>query len=201
MARKLDQIIVLDVEATCWEGDPPAGQENEIIEVGFCLLNLTTLERTEKTSFLVRPEKSKVSEFCTKLTTLTQARVDTGKTFQEVCSLLKKRYDAKDRLWASYGDYDRKQFERQCAARGVGFPFGNSHLNVKTLFAIVHALPQEIGMAEALEKLGLPLEGTHHRGHDDAWNIAKILAHLLSQSRGHQPAKREASPDPALEGV
>ena len=32
---------------------------------------------------------------------------------------------------------------------------------------------KEVGMA--LDKLGLPLEGTHHRGVDDAWNIAKIL--------------------------
>ncbi|MDQ7026470.1 MAG: hypothetical protein Q9P44_13055 [Anaerolineae bacterium] len=25
------------------------------------------------------------------------------------------------------------------------------------------------------------LEGTHHRGDDDAWNIAQILAHLLDE--------------------
>ncbi len=30
MARKLDQILVVDVEATCWEGQPPPGQESEI---------------------------------------------------------------------------------------------------------------------------------------------------------------------------
>jgi hypothetical protein len=27
-------------------------------------------------------------------------------------------------------------------------------------------------------------EGTHHRGGDDAWNIAAILGHLLVQTRG-----------------
>jgi len=26
MARKLDRMLVVDVEATCWEGDPPPGQ-------------------------------------------------------------------------------------------------------------------------------------------------------------------------------
>jgi inhibitor of KinA sporulation pathway (predicted exonuclease) len=36
-------------------------------------------------------------------------------------------------------------------------------------------------MAQALEMLGLPLEGTHHRGDDDAWNIAGILANLLAK--------------------
>ena len=29
-------------------------------------------------------------------------------------------------------------------------------------------------MSEALKRMGLPLEGTHHRGGDDAWNIAAI---------------------------
>jgi hypothetical protein len=26
MARKLDYILVIDVEATCWQGEPPPGQ-------------------------------------------------------------------------------------------------------------------------------------------------------------------------------
>ena len=34
-------------------------------------------------------------------------------------------------------------------------------------------------MDAALGMLGLPLEGTHHRGGDDAWNIAAVLLALL----------------------
>ena len=37
MSGKLDKILVVDIEATCWEGKPPAGEQNEIIEVGICL--------------------------------------------------------------------------------------------------------------------------------------------------------------------
>ena len=57
--------------------------------------------------------------------------------------------------------------------------FGPTHINVKNLLALSRRLPREVGMAEALEMLGKPLEGTHHRGCDDAWNIAGILAELL----------------------
>ena len=32
--------------------------------------------------------------------------------------------------------------------------------------------------------LRLPLEGTHHRGHDDAWNIAAVLWETLKKMRG-----------------
>ena len=36
-------------------------------------------------------------------------------------------------------------------------------------------------MKGALLKVGLPLEGTHHRGIDDVRNIARLLDHLISQ--------------------
>ncbi|MBD2184598.1 exonuclease domain-containing protein [Planktothrix sp. FACHB-1355] len=179
MGKKLDIIIIVDVEATCWSESPPPGQENEIIEIGICTLDIATGKRLEKESILVKPERSTVSEFCTQLTTLTQAQVDTGISFAEACAMLKQKYLSHQRVWASYGDYDRRQFERQCQSRQISYPFGTRHINVKTLFAIVHGLSIEVGMDEALQLLNLPLEGTHHRGGDDAWNIAAIFSELL----------------------
>ena len=34
MAGKLDQIIVIDLEATCWEEQSPENEEREMIEIG-----------------------------------------------------------------------------------------------------------------------------------------------------------------------
>lgn len=183
MAKKLDQILVIDLEATCWEGDPPPGQENEIIEIGLCVLDVTTGERLDNPSILVRPTRSTVSEYCTRLTTLTQEEVDAGVSLAEACELLKTKYQSKKRLWASYGDYDRWQFEKDCQRQGIEYPFGHSHLNVKSLFAVVYNLRREVGLDRAMRMLGFPLEGTHHRGGDDAWNIARILGHLLLRAR------------------
>ncbi|HWM03665.1 MAG TPA: 3'-5' exonuclease [Actinophytocola sp.] len=182
MARKvLDQVLVIDVESTCWDGPPPEGQRGEIIEIGVCALDVGSLERVGKESILVRPEHSVVSSFCTELTTITAADVAAGVTFAEACAVLRK--EAEGRVWASYGDYDRRQFERQCADVGVRYPFGIRHLNVKSLFALGRGLTDEVGMDEALRMAGLPLEGTHHRGVDDAWNIAALLARLLGAHR------------------
>jgi len=179
VAKKLDQIIVIDIESTCWEGAPLDGEESEIIEIGVCTLDVASGQRVDREDIFVRPARSRVSPFCTSLTTLTQEQVDAGVPFAEACAHLQHAYGTKDRVWASYGDYDRRQFERQCAEVGVPYPFGPGHLNVKTLFALTHALPREVGMDGALELLGLPLEGTHHRAGDDAWNITRILAKLL----------------------
>ena len=182
--RRLDRIVVVDVEATCWEGEPPPGEENEIIEIGVCLLDVATAERGERESFIVRPVTSSVGPFCTRLTTLTREEVERGVSLEEACQALRRRFRTHDRVWASYGDYDRRQFERQCRRDSVAYPFGASHINVKTLLAVTRGLPHEIGMSEALELLGIQLEGTHHRGGDDAWNIAAILGRIITAARG-----------------
>jgi inhibitor of KinA sporulation pathway (predicted exonuclease) len=138
MARKLDRILVVDVEATCWEGDPPSGQISEISEIGLCVLDVPTLARVEQRDIFVRPVCSTVSPYCTQLTTLTQADVDGGVPLAEACQILANECQASARLWASYGDYDRQQFERNCGEFGIPYPFGPTHLNVKNLAAIVY---------------------------------------------------------------
>jgi inhibitor of KinA sporulation pathway (predicted exonuclease) len=183
MARLLDKILVIDVESTCWEGAPPPGQESEIIEIGVAMIDVATLQRDDRRSILIRPVKSQVSEFCTRLTTITAEQLANAGTLADAAKVLKKDFKSQDRLWASWGDYDRRQFERVCKEAGVGYPFGIGHLNVKTLFAIVHGLDHEPGMDAALAHVGIPLEGTHHRGADDAWNIAGLLCGLLSSAR------------------
>ena len=55
-----------------------------------------------------------------------------------------------------------------------------NHVNIKTLFAVKHGLKKEIGMDRMLQMMGATLEGRHHNGADDAFNIAKIVKHVLS---------------------
>lgn len=177
----LDQILVVDVEATCWSGQPPAGEQNEIIEIGVCLFEVASGERSAKRSILVRPARSSVSPFCTELTGHTAESLSTGLSFADACLVLRREYQSGERVWASYGEYDRAQFDRQCRDMAVPYPFSRSHLNVKNLVALRHAWDATVGMDRALERLGLPLEGRHHNGADDAWNIAALLRQALGR--------------------
>ena len=183
MARSLDVILVVDVESTCWEGEPPPGQTSEIIEIGICPIDVGTLERAEKRSVLVKPVHSEISEFCTSLTTLAPEMFVEAGSLADATRILKKEFDSKNRLWASWGDYDRRQFERVCREQNVGYPFGPSHLNVKSLFAAAFGSGREMGLDAAFGHLGLEMAGTHHRGDDDALNIAGILCGLLRTMR------------------
>lgn len=174
---------IIDIEATCWDGPPPSGQPNEIIEIGVCVLDMQSLERVERRSVLVRPERSEVSAFCTELTGLTPAEVAGGVSFREACEELRRTFHTDSRPWASWGDYDRKQFQMQCAASGVPYPFSSRHTNAKTVYTEAHGLRKRPGMAQALAAAGLPLEGRHHRGVDDAWNIAALVAGLIREEK------------------
>ena len=183
MAKQLDKALVIDVESTCWEGYSPAGEISEIIEIGICEVDLSNLTRVSKRSILVQPMKSTISKFCTELTSITPEMVKGKPILEDACKILKNEYNSMKRLFASWGDYDRDQFLRNCRGYNLDFPFGPTHLNIKNLFAIVYGLHSEIGIDAACQQLGFQMEGTHHRGVDDAWNIANIFCHLIKRAR------------------
>jgi len=197
MARHLDNILVIDLESTCWDGPPPDGQVSEIIEIGITQVDVAALKRMDKRSILIKPQHSDISAFCTELTTLTPDMPAHANGFKEAMLILKAAYNSQERLWASWGltttapegGFDRCQFERCCQLYDESYPFGPSHLNVKTLFALAMGLPHEVGLDEAYRQLGWTLEGTHHRGEDDAWNIAGVLCWLLQSTRNSAKQK------------
>ena len=100
---------VIDVEATCWDGQPPPGAVHEIIEIGLTVVDVSARSRVSRHRILVRPARSAVSDFCTELTGLTQAEVDRGVSFAEACRILVEEHRAAERPWASWGEYDRLQ--------------------------------------------------------------------------------------------
>ena len=184
MSRLLDKILVVDVESTCWEGGyPQKGQMSEIIEVGLCSLDIVQLRREDKCAIMVKPMKSHINEFCTELTSITPDMVEYAKPLSNACAILEKEYDSRQRMWASWGDYDRNQFQRNCNEYGIRYPFGPTHLNVRTLFSITLGMNHKLELDQAFRHLGWKLDGPLHRGVDDAWNTAKILAWLLNHGR------------------
>jgi len=175
---KFDKILVIDIESTCWK-EPQIEYISEIIEIGISSIDTKSGNVLESRSIIVKPEKSTISKFCTELTTLTQKDVDSGISFKDACEILVNEYNSKNYVWASYGFYDRNQFAIQCKRDNVEYPLSNAHINVKLLFALKYSLRRDVGMSKALKILGMPLLGIHHRGVDDAMNIAKILSKIL----------------------
>jgi inhibitor of KinA sporulation pathway (predicted exonuclease) len=177
MANKLDVLLIVDIEATCWErGEKPPGEHSEVIEIGICQFDLEQWKPTDKFQIVVTPVMSTVSKYCTNLTGWTQKSLEThGVSLQTAVQLLQNEFDSKRRVWASWGDYDRWMFQADCNRKAIPYPFGTRHQNLKTIFAIHNMLRKEVGMMTALQFAGLQLEGEHHKGVDDAWNIGRLL--------------------------
>lgn len=184
--RLLDKIVVVDLECSCFAAgtvNPPRG---EIIQIGARLLDVRTLEIGASLDYYVRPTHSAISDFCTELTGITPADVAESRDLMETLPILEAALGTKERVWGSFGDFDRVQFEQECARKGLPYPFGPRHVNIKTLLALTENWTKELGMAGALDRLGMPLLGRHHNAADDSYNIAALLAHVL----GHNVAAR-----------
>jgi len=177
--------LVIDLEATCDRSGFPRNQM-EIIEIGAVLVDGRTLAPRREFQSFVRPVRRRtLTPFCTGLTSITQDMVDGAPTFPEALIALEDFLDGEDFLFCSWGAYDLGQFRQDAAHHGVSLPLGDRHLNLKAAFAD-RTDGRRCGMKGALRRAGIPLDGTHHRGIDDARNIAKLLPWCL----GHAKLKR-----------
>lgn len=173
--------LIIDLEATCSNDGIIASQEMEIIEIGAVMLNRSTWEIDSEYQQFIKPVRHlKLTEFCTQLTTITQQDVDTAPTFPEVIPQFKQWIDSyADNIFCSWGNYDKKQFILDCEFHNLAYPFGLEHRNIKKEFSLyLGDKKKRFGMAQALDHLGIELQGTHHRGIDDARNIAAIYKYM-----------------------
>ena len=133
----------------------------------------------------VKPVRNPLlTDFCQQLTSITQAQVDNAPNYAEAINKFKQwLYQYPNFVFGSWGDYDRKQIEQDCQFHQVSYPIASEHINLKRLFSSNHNLQKRYGMAQALKLVGVELQGTHHRGIDDAKNIAKLLPYILGQKK------------------
>lgn len=182
MRHSMDYINVIDFESTCWKGNPPEGEQQEIIEFGITQFAVRQKSGARSEGVLITPQYSRVSQFCTELTTLTQEELDKqGYHFLDALAYLEREFKLSKRPWCSWGDHDRRAMARNCKLYNVRNPLEDvPHFNLKVLFSIKHSITKGIGMSAALKIAGIEPDGVHHRGVDDSRNIAKLLRHVLS---------------------
>ena len=168
--------LVIDLEATCWDRREYLNYVSEIIEIGAVLYNGEQDRVEEEFQTFVKPVQNTVlSEFCTELTSIKQKQVDNAPLFPEAMKMLKERIlDVYPAVFCSWGDYDRKMFEKDCKYHKTEYPFKN-HINLKPLFSRYLGVKKKYGLGRALKKLDMTFSGTPHRGIDDARNIVEIL--------------------------
>jgi 3'-5' exoribonuclease 1 len=180
-----EHYLVIDLEATTSDDGSLPQDEMETIEIGAVLVCAATLEPEVEFQTFVRPVRHPtLLPFCTKLTSITQEMVDPAPGFPEAFATLCSRLVVGRRglVFGSWGMYDKTQFERDCAYHGVAYEMP-CHMNLKNAFSAARGKRRRYGMEKALALCGLPLDGTHHRGIDDARNIARMLPWIVGTRR------------------
>ncbi|MRT31174.1 exonuclease domain-containing protein [Herbaspirillum sp. CAH-3] len=177
--------MVVDLEATCSDDGSIPPEEMEIIEIGACWTTEggVVLERFQH---LVRPlARPILTPFCKQLIGITQEEVDHAPLFPVAAQALQAFINdmvSPDTVWMSWGNYDHKQLTRDAQRHGIAMPLTMPHQNAKRLFAKAQRIGKEVGMVRACALSGISREGQHHRGLDDAINIARLMPWVLGHA-------------------
>lgn len=177
--------LVIDFEATCCDRGSVPREQMEIIEIGAVIADGQDFRVLDEFQTFVRPVRSpQLTEFCMRLTSIRQSDVDAAPTFPEGIGRFKAwlaRYEGF--VFCSWGDYDRKQLQQDCDFHHVSNPISAQHINVKRVISERQKLAKKLGLDEAVRLAGLNFSGTHHRGIDDARNIARLLPYAFGEAK------------------
>lgn len=182
---KYKYYLIIDLEATCCDKQSIPRHEMEAIEIGAVLVLADDLTVVDEFTTFIKPQRHPVlTHFCMELTSISQHDVDTSPSYPDALKLFKKwLYQYDNFLFCSWGDYDKAQLEQDSQFHGVPYPIGSEHINIKRLFTQNQGLKKKYGMAGALKLAGLKLNGFHHRGIDDARNMAKLMPYVIGRKQ------------------
>lgn len=175
---KWRHIICVDLEATCCEKNEFSRQQMEIIEIGAVAVD-TKFEVVGEYQTFVQPMiHPTLTDFCKQLTTITQMQVDDAPPFYLVWTEFKRWMSQyQPCIWTSWGGYDANQFQLDLSRIGHGKDdFLKRHFNAKAEFSKQQGLRSRVGLKAAVTQFaGFEWQGTHHRGIDDARNLASLM--------------------------
>lgn len=177
--------LVVDLEATCSDDGSITSENMEIIEIGACWASPSgeVLQRFQQfVKPLVNPT---LTPFCRALTGICQDDIDAAPLFATAAERLVRfaeEHRVPGSIWISWGAYDLKQLVKDSVLHEVKLPIAFPHQNAKKMFAKTQKIGKEVGMAKACELAGFRLAGQHHRGLDDAVNIARLIPWILGDA-------------------
>ncbi|MGC5791367.1 exonuclease domain-containing protein [Herbaspirillum huttiense] len=195
------RILVVDLEATCSDDGSVSAEEMEIIEIGACWATEegVVLHRFQH---FVRPlERPVLTRFCMELTGISQRDIDQASLFPVAARALSEfasQFAEPGATWLSWGAYDMKQIAREIVRHDIAHPLGMPHQNGKKMFAKAQRIGKEVGMAKACELAKIPMEGLHHRGLDDAINIARLMPWIFGNAFLRRAPNLTSPPNGAL---
>ncbi|KAH9500731.1 3'-5' exoribonuclease 1 [Bulinus truncatus] len=182
---KYDYLVVIDFEATCSETNE--NFVHEIIEFPAVLIDTRNQVVSNIFQRFCKPKVNpRLTEFCTKLTGISQQQVDKAKDFTDVfrefeewMTIHKLGTDFQFAILTD-GPWDMSRFlKTQTELSSVPFPPWAKHwINLRKAYTAFYSCGR-VNLHQMLDELGMKFQGRPHCGLDDARNIAAIAIRLL----------------------
>lgn len=172
--------LVVDLEGTCGDDGSIPTDETETIEIGAVITDDNGLELAAYSTLVQPVLHPQLTVFCTSLTGITQDDVNHAPCFPLAYfnfTSWAEMYLGGAFTFCSWGPYDWQQIQSDCRQHQVTILPITEHFDVSSMFTKRYG--KRRAHRGAMVHLGITPEGRHHRGLDDARNVAKVLQHLI----------------------
>ncbi len=191
MPGSLHRLVVLDLTHTSWEGSPPPGEEEEIVELAAVDVDLVTLEVSPPEALLVRPSVSRPGADFEDRTGLGAERLTGGVAWIDAAEWLRKERGTGQYPVATWSSEVASRIRRAGRGQPVRPPLPEELLTIAPLVAASGGWRSVPGRVEAAERIlgGYAAAspgsrpGNPDRAGDRVWNAARILARCLEAIR------------------
>lgn len=165
--------MIVDFEAT----SAAVTGISEIIEFGYAIVEDGDI--VEKGTSFIKPVYSSLDYFIEELTSISDVDLENAPMFEDFLVGFASKYTLEDYVFVSWGAYDHNILRYMCNLWNIEYPPYIGFMNLKREHKMFYGFSKEKGMAKALAHANIELEGTHHRGGDDANNIAKLFIDMM----------------------
>ena len=177
---KYNRMLFVDVELTCWEGEPPPGERSELIAFGIVDFRTDDLTIRRETMLLVHPQASIISPFCSTLTGITPKEAAAAPPLPEVVRTIRKTFGQCD--WCAWGR-DDALIREGCERAGAELPFLGGFHDLSAQVRGLLGLTYRPGLDEAVQRFDLDWEGPPHDALADARNLVRLFTALARRLR------------------
>lgn len=186
-------ICVLDFEATC---DNKKYVPHEIIEFPSVLVKIcdeSIIYISEFQLYCLPKDNPILSDYCIKLTGITQDQVDNGVTFVEAlqrhsqwlkCNIpdFNNEVEKNNFVIMTFTEMDMEKFAVDEFKRYNIKPaeIYSNYVDIKKDFTKIFKIGKKFGLIQFLEHIGTQFEGRQHSGLADCKNTVKLLQYMVT---------------------
>lgn len=147
--------------------------------------NMTEKKVTEKREFLIKSNIQISDKFVEQHGITKQMIEEEGMSFDRACrSIVRIFQNCRHSVLMTWGMFEYNALIKTCKHIQIIAPFGQ-HINLKSTFALVHGIQNEVGLSKALELIGFTHEETSGKYRSEL--CCMLMEKMIQNNETHIP--------------